>query len=141
MKTQVQVFAEQSVAVLIGVEHAVVGKAVEEFESGIVGEPLVGIDIIAIIALIEMLMPLIMELIESCPANDLRVRENIQRPRLIQRAQFRMLVNRACRQGERRWRRSSWDISSIMIQLASEADDATVDAVIDEVRNGTMAAA
>ena len=131
-----QLFTEEVVADLLGVEPPMITAAVQRFESGEMqaGEEIVGIDIIAIIALIEMLMPLIMDLIDNCPANQARVRESIQSPRLMQRVRFRRMVNRAVRQGAPRWRNESYEVAKIMLDRAASSDDATVDAVIDECR-------
>ena len=137
MSSPLQLFAEQVVAEVLGVETEIVSAAVQRFESGETqsGEQIVGIDIIAIIALIEMLMPMIMELINGCNANQKRVNASIRNPGLMQRIVFRMNVNRAVRQGEPRWRNEAHEIANVMIDLASQADEDTVDSVINQCRD------
>ena len=136
MSSPLQLFTEQVVARILNVEVSIVSAAVQRFEAGEMqaGEQIAGIDIIAIIALIEMLMPMIMEMINNCQANQSRVNATIRNPRLIQRIVFRMNVNRAVRQGEPRWRNEAHEIANVMLTLAGDSDEATVDSVINECR-------
>ena len=88
-----------------------------------------------IIMLFETLMPMIMELIANCQANQSYVNASIRSPGLFQRSRFRRHVNLAIRDGEPRWRRESHEIANIMLEDAAQATEGDVDAVIDECRN------
>ena len=137
MSSPLQDFTVSVVAEVIGVDVPVLADAVARFESGQVsaGEQIVGIDIAMIIMLIETLMPMIMDLIDNCNANQDRVNAAIRNPGLFQRVRFRRLVNRAVRNGEPRWRSESHEIGTIMLEKAAAATEEAVDAVINECRN------
>ena len=140
MTTPLQDFVVDVVAEDIGTDIPSLAGAVQRYEEGTVGsgEELVGIDISMIIMLIETLMPMIMDMIDNCNANQTRVTRAIQNPGLFQRVSFRRQVNRAIRNGEPRWRSESHELATIMMRKAAEATPESVGAVIDQCRNSQM---
>lgn len=123
-----------------GVTAAVIGVSKEDVRQGIVsGKPIVGIDIISIMALIEAIMAAISGLIDNCPQNDVAVREAIKKPTLWQRVRagnfIRRRVEDCC--GTRWGRRTSDVVREVLSQAAAASDD-TIDQAIDQVRNSSF---
>ena len=123
-----------------GVTASVIGVSKEDVRQGIVsGKPIVGIDIISIMALIEAIMAAISGLIDNCPQNDVAVREAIKKPTLWQRVRagnyIRRRVEDCC--GTRWGRRTSNVVSEVLAQAAASSDE-TIDQAIDQVRNSSF---
>lgn len=127
----IQDYAEGVAAKLLGIPKVDVSGAVAK------GAGVAGIDPATLMALIELIMSFVMQMIDKCRQPDPAVREAIKRPSLWNRVQLRYAVRSGldcCADLERRWRYRVGEITSIMLDLASQADDDTIDAAITQVR-------
>lgn len=130
MTTVLQNFSE-------GVVASVVGVTKQQLRDGIVsGKPVVGIDPISFVALIEAIAAAIASIIGNCPQNDAAVRESIKKPSWWQRVRTQRIVRDHVEDcAGFRWRRQSTRVVEEVLAQAAAASDAEIDAAIDQVRN------
>lgn len=123
-----------------GVTASVIGVPKEALKNGLVtGKPVAGIDIIAIMALIEAVMAAISKIIDNCPQNDAAVREAIKKPTLWQRVRGgRIIRDHVDDCSGFRWRRQSTRVVEQVFEQAAAASDDTIDKAIDQVRNSSF---
>lgn len=120
-----------------GVAAAVIGVPKKTVSDGIVsGKPVVGIDIIAIMALVEAIAAAISKIIDNCPQNEVAVREAIKSPTWWQRVRAQRIIRDHVDDcAGFRWRRqSSRVVEEVFVHAASSSDD-VIDSAIDQVRN------
>ena len=87
-------------------------------------------------AIIELVMSIVSQIVDNCPASDAEVVKAVKKPNLVQRAKFRALVSRECNNC---WRAhlkdQSGKVSQAMLELAESTPEADALAVVYEARN------
>ena len=133
MITVLQNFSESVVASVIGVPKSAL-------RDGLVGgKPVVGIDPISLVALIEAIAAAISNIIGNCPQNDVAVRESIKSPSWWQRVRTQRIVRDHVEDcAGFRWRRQSTRVVEEVLAQAAASSDSEIDAAIDQVRNATF---
>ena len=126
--TPLQLAAESVADLVLDVNDGDVRRAVAG------GSGIVGIDIIALMALIEMIMTMISDLMDNCPQNDDDLVAAIRRPSLWQRVQLRLAVRRNVDGFGLRYRSKVNKIADSCLEVGSSCDEALIHAVVDQVR-------
>lgn len=91
------------------------------------------------LAIVELIMTMISEIMANCNASDAAVRESCKRPTIWQRVQVRRIVRDNAADGfGLRWRNRSNQIADAMLTLGAAQSDETIDAVVDQVRNSAF---
>ena len=88
------------------------------------------------LAIVEMIMAIISEIMSNCNANDTALREACKKPSMWQRVRTRLVVRDYAADGYGlRWHNRSSEITHAILSFGAVQPDETIDAVICQIRN------
>jgi hypothetical protein len=128
----IQLFAEQIAADAVGVDVSAVRELMEKRTGSVVGR-----DWASFLAFLQAIAEMIMELMGNCPMSDERLREVVRDPGFMQRVRVRRTA-RECLNNtsvvSRGWRSYVGEVSDAILTRGPLVSDATLDEILEEVR-------
>lgn len=93
-----------------------------------------GIDINTILQLVQVIAPIVIQLIQGCPANQSGLKNSIKNPNWLQRVRFRAQVKDVIdTSGYREYRSLSGKVAEAFIAEAAKLTDEDVGKMVEEV--------